>query len=219
MTLFSKKITPFFLFAFISLPVHAELQPIKKIPVNPIAVKWNKFVDDLLVLSNQLIRKTPHTEKHRVGSYSNEANFYNETQYISDSNKTLTSLVQMERKNPDNVHSIEVYLRDKNGRITKDFSASYLTKHHKAPIQTLITLHYYNQGLHGFRVFDASHERIYETCKGMLNNKKVYFELDDNYGEVAEALEDKKGIMSTPAYTACFGGRSVDKTRLAIPKI
>lgn len=215
----TQKLSFAFLLAFISLSAHAEIQSIKKIPVNPIAVKWNKFVDDLLVLSNGLIKQVPHSEKHRVGGYSNEANFYNETKYYSDHDNTLTSIVQWERAKPDNIHSIEVFLHDKQGKVTKDFSASYLTKHRNAPIQTLITLHYYNQDLHGFRVFDASHERIYESCKGKLNNKKVYIDLDDDYGELAEALENKAGIMSTPEYQACFGGRSVDKTRLNIPKI
>lgn len=207
------------LFISFSFSVNAEIKSIKKIPVNPIAVKWNKFVDDLLVLSNQLTKQTPHYEKHRVGGYSGNPDFYNEIKYFSTSNKTVTSIIQWESAKKNIIHSIEVFLRNDQGQVTKDFSASYLTTHHNAPIQTLITLHYYNKNLHGFRVFDASHERIYESCKGTLNNKKVYIDLDDDYGELAEALENKKGIMSTPEYLACFGGRDFDKSRLNIPQI
>ena len=201
----------------INQTANAALEPIKKKPVNPVAIKWNKFVDDLMLLSNQLTQKTPHYEKHRVGGYSNEAEFYNEIKYFAKNNKKLISTVQWERANPKAVHSIEVFLRDDQDRVTKDFSASYLTKYRNAPIQTLITLHYYNKDLHAFRVFDASHERIYEVCRGKLNIKTVNIDLDDDYGELAEALDDKNGIMSTPEYKACFGGRDVDKSRLNIP--
>ncbi len=213
------KISLIILFISFSFSANAEIKSITKKPANPIAVKWNKFVDDLLVLSNQLTKKIPHYEKHRVGGYSGKPKFYNETKYFSTSSNTVTSIVQWEVANKNTIHSVEVFLRNDQGQVTKDFSASYLTTHHNAPIQTLITLHYYNKGLHGFRVFDASHERIYENCKGTLNNKKVYIDLDDDYGELAEALEDAKGIMSTPEYLACFGGRNVDKSRLNIPNI
>lgn len=202
-----------------SLPANAEIKSIKKIPISPIAIKWNKFVDDLLVLSSRLTQKTPHVEKHRTGGYSGTPKFYNEIKYVSKESNLLTSTVQWEAAKEDIIHSIEVFLRNDEGLVTKDFSASYLTTHHNAPIQTLITLHYYNKGLHGFRVFDASHNRIYEQCRGQLNNIKVNIDLDDDYGELADALENKKGIMSSAEYLACFGGRKVDTSRLKIPKI
>jgi len=219
MKFFSLRLPLIICLATASLSANADLKPIKPAPIIDIPAQWNKFVDDLLQLSNQLTSKTPHTKKHRIGGYSNEPEFYNETKYFSDKNNSLTSTIQREKRNTDAIHSIEVFLRDKNGRVYKDFSASYLTKHRNAPIQTLITLHYYNKDLHAFRVFDASHTRIYEVCRGKLHNKKVNIDLDDDYGELAEALEDKNGIMSTTEYKACFGGREVDKKQLNIPEI
>ena len=189
----------------------AELQPVNDIPR-----KLNKFVDDIYKISKELTSKTPHTEKWRTGGYSNEPNFYDEIAYYNQETGKLTSIIQWERANPEAIHTIDVKLRDKQGRVRKDFSASYLTKHRNAPMQALITLHYYNKDLHGFRVFDTNLTRVYDVCRGTLNGKKVNIDLDDNYGELSEALENKKGIMSSKAYLACFGGREFNKNRLKV---
>jgi len=186
-------------------------------PDDRIARQWNQFVTDLVNLNQHLISQTPHEEKWRIGGYSNEPRFFDEVTYIDQSTNKVTSIVQWERADPSAVHSIEIKLHDKQGRLRKDFSASYLTKHRNAPIQTLITIHYYNKQLHGFRVFDASLNRIYEVCRGKFNGKTVNIDLDDDYGELSEALENPKGIMSSKAYNACFGSREVDMSRVKIP--
>ena len=212
MTFILKALPIFILLALNSQTAMADMQSNDKM-VN----KWNQFVNDLLTLTHQLRARSPHTETKRTGGYSNLPAFYQETKYTNNDNNTVTSIVQMETTNPDAIHSIEVFLYDNKDRVIQDFSGSYLTTHRNAPIQTLITLHYYNLGLHGFRVFDASHERIYEVCRGQLNGKKVNIDIDDDYGELSAALEDKKGIMSTKEYLACFGSRDYDKKRLNIP--
>ena len=202
----------FFLSCILTSTASATVKPDDKI-----ARQWNQFVTDLVNLNEHLIRQSPHEEKWRIGGYSNEPRFFDEATYTNQATKQVTSIVQWERADPSAVHSIEVKLRDKQGRIIKDFSASYLTKHRNAPIQTLITIHYYNKQLHGFRVFDASLNRIYEVCRGKLKGKPVNIDIDDDYGELSEALENPKGIMSTKAYLACFGSRDVDMTRINIP--
>lgn len=207
-----KKLSVIIFLASISQASMAEMQAIVDIPK-----QWNKFVDDLIAFNDRLIKQTPHSETWRIGGYSNEPKFFDEVTYTNKETNKVTSIVQWERANPAAVHSIEIKLHDEQGRIIKDFSASYLTKHRNAPIQTLITIHYYNKDLHGFRVFDASHTRIYDVCRGKYKGKTVNIDLDDDYGELSEALENKKGIMSSAAYRACFGGRNVDKSRLTIP--
>ena len=209
---FIKTLSIFCLLLFNISAAHSEVKANNKM-IN----KWNQFVDDLLTLSQQLTKQQAHSVSKRSGSYSNLPDFYQETKYTRKDNNTVTSIVQMESKKTENIHSIEVYIRDKDGRVSEDFSGSYLTTHHNAPIQTLITLHYYNKDLHGFRVFDASHERIYEVCRGKLNGKSVNIDIDDDYGELSEALEDKQGIMSSKEYLACFGSRDFDNERLNIP--
>jgi len=205
------KLPIFIFFALVSQTAYAELQPVVDIPK-----KLNKFVDDVYKMSELLTSKTPHREQWRVGGYSNEPNFFDEVSYYNNETGKLSSIIQWERADPEAIHSIEVKLRDKQGRVRKDFAASYLTKHRNAPIQALITIHYYNKNLHGFRVFDTDHTRIYDVCRGTLNGKTVNIDLDDNYGELSEALEDKKGIMSSADYLACFGGRNYDKSRLKV---
>jgi len=200
---------------FISLMAQPAMAVVK--PDDNIARQWNQFVDNLIKLNEHLIKQSPHEEKWRIGGYSNEPGFFDEVTYTNTAKNQVTSIVQWERADPSAVHSIEIKLRDKQGRVSKDFSASYLTKHRNAPIQTLITIHYYNKQLHGFRVFDASLNRIYEVCRGKLNGKTVNIDLDDDYGELSEALENPKGIMSSKAYKACFGNRNVDMSRVKIP--
>ena len=186
-------------------------------PDDRIARQWNQFVDNLIKLNEHLIKQSPHEEKWRIGGYSNEPRFFDEVTYTNSATDKVTSIVQWERANPSAVHSIEIKLRDNQGRVIKDFSASYLTKHRNAPIQTLITIHYYNKQLHGFRVFDASLNRIYEVCRGKLNGKTINIDIDDDYGELSEALENPKGIMNSKTYKACFGSRDVDMSRVNIP--
>lgn len=201
-----------FLTVLFSQTVQASVKP-----NDDIARKWNQFVGDLIQLNQQLIQQTPHQETWRIGGYSNEPNFYDEVTYTNKETGKITSILRWERADPAAIHSIDVKLRDKQGRVIKDFSASYLTKHRNAPIQALITIHYYNKKLHGFRVFDASYNRIYDICRGSYKGKTVNIDLDDDYGELSEALENKKGIMSSATYIACFGGRNIDRSRLKIP--
>lgn len=200
---------------FISLMAQPAMAVVK--PDDKIARQWNQFVDKLIKLNEHLIKQSPHEEKWRIGGYSNEPGFFDEVTYTNTETDLVTSIVQWERADPSAVHSIEIKLRDKQGRVSKDFSASYLTKHRNAPIQTLITIHYYNKQLHGFRVFDASLNRIYEVCRGKLNGKTVNIDLDDDYGELSEALENPRGIMSSKAYKTCFGNRDVDMSQVNIP--
>lgn len=207
---------PFLLLTSLFAPLtQAEITPVNAVPDQ--ATQWNNYVDKLLQLNKQLIAAREHITKTRTGGYSGKPEFYNEIQYYDAKTNLLTSTLRWEKNKPDVLHSIEINLRDETGRVTRDYSASYLTTHHNAPIQTLITLHYYNGDLHAFRSFDASHNRLYEVCKGTFEGKPAKIDLDDDYGEVAQAMANKAGIMSSPLYQACFGGRNVDKTLLEIP--
>ena len=111
-----------------------------------------------------------------------------------------------ERENPKQLHSIEVFVHDKQGRVIRDYTAAYLPNYHNAPTQTLISLHRYNGSLHAFRSFDASGYRIIERCTGTLKGKEIDFLLDED--EIAVALEDayiNKGPTVTAEYKSCFG--------------
>lgn len=203
------------LFILFSTQATAEIIPVNEAQQQ--SRQWNRFVDDLYQMHLEQIQKHPVYKKMRVGGYSGRPRFYDEIEYYNKNTELLISTLQWERENPEKLHSISVSYYNEDGQVIKDYSAAFLPIHRNAPIQTLITLHYYNKGLHAYRVFDASLNRIYEVCKGQYQGKKVYLDLDDDYGELSEALETQDGIMSTPVYRACFGDREVDHSQLALP--
>ena len=162
---------------------------------------WNAFVRHLEQLHQRLTSVEGVEVKTSVGGYAGLPKFYKEEDYYLDGR--LISRVQWEREHPENLHTIEIYIRDGQGRVIRDYAAAFLPHYRNAPVQTLITLHRYNGDLHAFRSFDASGYRIVERCDGRLGNKQVQLLLDED--EIDDALGDPNGIMATPEYRACFG--------------
>ncbi len=163
---------------------------------------WNQFASDVLSLHEKLIKSKAHTVKTKIGGYFGNKKFYKEETYYDKKNKKLISRVQWERENPENLHTIEVYVRDDKGRVLRDYVAAYLPTYRNAPSQTLISFHNYNGKLHAFRTFDASGARIVERCTGTLGKQKVNMLLDED--EIYEALDGSSDRMEQPDYIACF---------------
>ncbi|MCG6886045.1 MAG: hypothetical protein LJE74_02405 [Proteobacteria bacterium] len=162
---------------------------------------WNAFADKIYQLHRQLTADGAITVKKSLGGYAGNPEFYQQEEYYRAGR--LVSRVQWERENPEQLHTIEVYIYDGQGRVARDFVAAYLPTYHNAPTQTLISLHRYNGDLHAFRSFDASGYRIIERCNGKLNGKDVNILLDED--EIADAVNDPKGVMQTDVYRQCFG--------------
>jgi len=167
---------------------------------------WNGFSEALFALHKKRmqgreIKTTEHTGGY--GGRLGEADFYKEISYIDADTGRLLSKIQWEREHPDTIHTIEVFIYDNAGRVTRDFLAAYLPWSRNAPVQTLINLHYYNGELHGFRQFDASGERIYEQCSGKSAGEDVFISLEDY--ELNTSPDRRPHIMSTRMYEACFG--------------
>jgi len=142
--------------------------------------QWNAFANNALALHNTLIKKHAHDVKKSVGGYAGNKNFYIQEDYISKETGQPISLVQWEKANPEVLHSIEVFVRDENGRVIRDFLAAYLPSYHNAPVQTLVSFHQYSGKLHGFRSFDASGDRILERCEGEYKGKPFEFIMDED---------------------------------------
>ena len=131
--------------------------------------KWNNFVDELYKLHLSKIKNIEIKTTEIIGGYGggfNNKKFYREISYFNKTSNQLISKIQWEVENPDNIHTIEVFLYDKTGKIKTDFYARYLPYARNSPIQTLINLHNYDDQLHSFRQFDANGALIYETCRG-----------------------------------------------------
>ncbi len=163
---------------------------------------WNKFARDLLVLHKKQIENREVEVKKSIGGYVVFKNFYKEELYYDKKSKKLLSKLQWERKNPKLIHSIEVYVRDKKGRVLRDYSASYLPQYRNAPAQTLINFHGYGGKMHGFRQFDVSADLIYEKCEGTFKGKKVTIRMFEDM--LYNGGPETEKLMKSGPYKACF---------------
>ena len=163
---------------------------------------WNQFVDDLYLLHQAQLQGKEIRTQSETGGYANYPDFFVETRYYDAATGLLLSRVQRESKHPDLIHLIEVNVYDDKQQLQRDYLAAYLPEHRNAPIQTLINLHAHQQGLHAFRQFDASGERIYEQCQGQFANKSVFISLDED--ELVSGPAQRKKILDSPVYQQCF---------------
>lgn len=161
---------------------------------------WNKFMDDSLALHKKLTSGNEIKVKKTIGGYAQIKDFYTEYRYFK--NGQLISQVQWEKDDPEQIHTLEVYVRDDKGRVIRDFTGAYLPHYHNAPTQTLISFHHYAGDLHAFRSFDASGDMTLERCVG--KNKKgqsINLILDEN-----DFFNEADRTMDTLEYQECFAG-------------
>lgn len=169
------------------------------------ATQTNNFARALVKLSDHLIKKQAVISKQSFGGYggiTNDLKFYKEIKNIDKTSKQIISIIQWESKNPENLHDVVVNIYDDQGRLKRDYSASYLPVHRRAPNQTLINLHYYTENLHSFRQFDALDNILYEQCAGTHNNKRVAIAFE--YFEIPDTPDDIKDKDLRQAYLTCF---------------
>jgi hypothetical protein len=166
---------------------------------------WNQFAQDLHAFHKERAsRLEAYTEENNggYGGSTNDLEFYREVKYFDKKTGNLLTNIKWENQNPDNLHSIDIYIYDAQGRIAREYSAVYMPIHRKAPYQTLINMHHYKDGLHGFRQFDASDNRIFEFCAGNHYGQKIHMVLDDyEIPDEAAQLSDKS---QREIYNACF---------------
>ena len=166
---------------------------------------WNKFADDTLALHKKLTQGKKLEVKTRIGGYANVKEFYVEHQYFEKGK--LISQVQWEKDSPKTLHTIEVFVRDNQGRIIRDFMAAYLPFYHNAPTQTLISIHSYKDNLHAFRSFDASGDVVLERCMGKdKKGQDVNMLLDED-----DLINDPDDMFTSKEYSECFNGFKQEK--------
>lgn len=173
---------------------------------------WNNFADNLYQLHQQLIAGRDIRTEEKVGGYGGVArsypDFYREVKYFHRASGRLVSIIQWEIENPEQIHTIEVFVYDKQGRVVRDYLAAYLPGFRNAPIQTLINFHNHDEELRAFRQFDASGLRIYERCQGQLFDEYVHISLEDY--ELAGQGPYRPRVMDSEAYLTCFGELPVE---------
>jgi hypothetical protein len=163
--------------------------------------KWNKFATDLHELHKKQTANKKITIKSKKGGYASNKEFYLEKEHYDEQGKLL-SRIAWELEKADNIHVIEIYIYNDDGKVIRDYSAAFLPQYRNAPVQTLISLHQYNDGLHAFRSFDASGDKILERCEGKYKNKEISFMLDED--ELYELTGDEDGMMYSKDYKLCF---------------
>lgn len=161
--------------------------------------EWNRFADSLLAVHRRFLRNYPIRTEEETGGYTDLPEFYREESYFDSRTDRLLSRIRWERDRPDVVHVIEIFFYDNIGRVERDYSAAFLPRHRNAPYQTLINLHRYTDGLHAFRQFDASGDRLYEYCRGSWFDEPVLISLDEPLVATPDVL------LNSEAYIACFG--------------
>lgn len=161
---------------------------------------WNKFAKDAFSLHKKLTEWKKLQVKTSIGGYANVKDFYVEHRYF-DKDK-LISQVQWEKDDPKTLHTIEVFVHDKKGRVVRDFMAAYLPFYHNAPTQTLISFHHYAGKLHAFRSFDASGDKVLERCMGKdEKGQTVNLLLDED-----DLYNDPDDLIGSKEYNRCFSG-------------
>ncbi|HKK05588.1 MAG TPA: hypothetical protein VKA50_07050 [Gammaproteobacteria bacterium] len=164
---------------------------------------WNRFADDLLALHQRRMARREVRTEERIGGYADIPDFYREVSYFDADTGRLLSRIRWEREHPDTVHVIELYIRDAQGRVIRDYTAAFLPYYRNAPSQTLISLHRYHGDLHAFRTFDASGARIFERCQGNWQERDIDVMLDED--EIYDQEGEPGSVMESPVYKACFG--------------
>ena len=195
------------LLVMISIPagstLSAEEQPSRMREDKTHVQTWNQFVADLLRFHEQMIAGKQISKTSKSGGYASQPDYYTEEEF-RDASGRLLSRLQWEQKNPENLHLIELFVYDSEGRVVRDYTGAYLPYYRNAPTQTLLSLHRYNGQLHAFRTFDASAEFILESCRGRYQGKDVSISVDIDEKEALEGSPNT--VLTSKVYAACFKG-------------
>jgi len=179
---------------------------------------WNRFASDLIklnkhILENHIIRSTDTRLEYGGEAWDSEG--YVETSNFETNTGALLSRIRRQYKKPNRIHSIEVYIYDKSGKLVRDYTAAYIPGYFNAPVQTLINFHKSGDGLKAFRQFDASGRRIYEQCQGKYFDENVDISLEDY--EIPNHAGEIKDFQARENYRACFDGLPLSATNYLLP--
>lgn len=160
--------------------------------------EWNQFAERLVEAHQYRLETAAVELVETIGGYARSPAFYLQTEYRELETGRLLARVKLERRNPKNLHAIELYFYDGQGRLRLDYSTAYLPVYRNAPIQTLINVHGRDDDLRSFRQFDASGNIIFESCMGDYFGRRIDLQLEEGHvpppNEVPEHL-----------YVSCFG--------------
>ena len=178
--------------------------------------EWNTFASDLYALHKDQLSRHDVKETVKNGGYRGKKDFYKEVTYTDVQTARILSRIQWEIEDPEKIHVIEVFQHDEKGQVSCDYTAAFLPGFRNAPVQTLVALHNYNEGLHAFRSFDASGDVVFERCNGTYKGKDVDMDFEDY--EIENMRHEANGVMKTVEYKACFDKIDLSATEFLPPR-
>jgi hypothetical protein len=180
---------------------------------------WNRFAEGVYQLHRSQLQGRRIEETEEFGGYRGLPRFYREVTYRDAESRRVLSRIQWEREQPDRIHSIEVYVHSADGRLLRDYMAWYLPQGRNAPRATAINLYHYDDGIRGWRQFDASNERTYEKCSEWRDGREQRTLIELSEDKLVEALaEPNKGVLASALYQRCFASLTDTAGRYLEPK-
>ena len=169
------------------------------------AERWTQFAQSLEALHEKRMKTLSFTTQESIGGYGGiraDSRFYREVKYLEPGSEKVLAIVQRENNPASLLHVIELHIYDDQGRVLREYLATYLPGRRETPFQTLITQYAYTKNLVAYRQFDASDDLLFEHCAGELEGKKVRISFDEfEVPDDASELEDK---FERKAYQSCF---------------
>lgn len=165
--------------------------------------QWNSFADQLYRLHIKGLRDKDYYTFEKTGGYgglTNNQEYYREVTYLDRISRRKLSVIKWENVYPFRIHIIDLFAYDKQGRIKREYSATYLPSRHTSPSETLIIMHTFKGHLHSYREFDASNIKTYEQCEDIRSGRVIFaLHYEDIPGSISELEQEKQA-----AYIDCF---------------
>lgn len=175
-------------------------------PVDEQVRRWRQFMDDVHALHRRLIAGRAMQVTRRVGGYARHPEYFREEVYTDSRNGRVIGRLQWVSQAPTQLHSIEVFIHDRRGRVVRDYSAWYLPDARNAPWSATVSLYAYpDDGLMAFRSFDASDNPVQEVCRGRYRGEDVEIAFDE-FDRLREERKPGGGMLGTALYRLCFQG-------------
>lgn len=173
-------------------------------PVDEPVRRWRQFMDDVYALHRRLIAGRAVQVTRSVGGYARHPGYFRDEVYTDGVTGRVITRLQRVSQTPAQLHSIEVFIHDRRGRVVRDYSARYLPDARNAPWSATVSLYAYpHDGLTAFRSFDADDYPVQEVCRGRHRGKDVDIALDE-FDRLREERKPGGGVLGSPLYRLCF---------------
>ncbi|MCG6872095.1 MAG: tetratricopeptide repeat protein [Gammaproteobacteria bacterium] len=198
------------------LPASSANSAISSVTGDPVRARiWTGFADAVHAMLRRSIAGRPVETTHRLGGYGGalaDDSFYRETRYTDKETGRLLGWVRRESRNPEQLHAVASFRYDAEGRLVQDYLAVYLPYAHNAPYQTLLNVYHHGADFEAMRQFDASGDRILESCVGTIGERTIRLIYPEE--ELPDLVNGEAVDPPDPLYATCFDAVPSDADQL-----